>query len=86
MPLLTRILQSCAEAGPAGTGATSAALERLSPRERHILRLLAVGQSNKEIARALGITPETVKTHVSRILTKLGAQNRAQAAAMVVSR
>lgn len=84
--LLARMLPSCDEAGGAGAGAAATAMERLSPREGHILRLLAVGQSNKEIARALGITPETVKTHVSRILGKLGAQNRAQAAAMVVGR
>ncbi len=58
------------------------ALETLSPRERNILKLMADGLSNKEIARALGITPETVKTHVKKILAKLGAQNRAQAAAM----
>ncbi len=58
-------------------------LRSLSPREHHILHLLADGQSNKETARGLGIAPETVKTHVSKIFTKLGAQNRAQAAAMV---
>lgn len=58
-------------------------MDSLSPREQHILRLMADGQSNKEIARGLGIAPETVKTHVSKIFTKLGAQNRAQAASMV---
>lgn len=84
--LVARVLQACEDGGDAPAAAAGGALDKLSPREGHILRLLAVGQSNKAIARALGITPETVKTHVSRILTKLGAQNRAQAAAMVVSR
>jgi LuxR family transcriptional regulator, maltose regulon positive regulatory protein len=56
---------------------------QLSPRERHILGLLSDGQSNKEIARGLGIAPETVKTHVSRIFGKLGVRTRAQAAVML---
>jgi DNA-binding NarL/FixJ family response regulator len=54
--------------------------EALSPRETEILRLLAGGRTNKEMARALGIGEKTVKTHVSRILGKLGAQSRTQAA------
>jgi LuxR family maltose regulon positive regulatory protein len=62
----------------------SAQLQSLSPREHHILQLLADGRTNKEIARGLGIAPETVKTHVSKIFGKLGAQNRAQAVAMVM--
>ncbi len=56
-------------------------VETLSPRELSILKLVAQGQSNKEIARNLGIAPETVKTHVKSIFAKLGVQNRAQAAA-----
>lgn len=84
-PLLVRLQRSeGAVTAPRGNG-SSAPLQALSPREHHILRLLADGQSNKEIARGLGIAPETVKTHVSKIFTKLGAQNRAQAAAMVVN-
>lgn len=51
----------------------------LSPRECEILDLLASGQSNKELARALGISPNTVKTHIARVYEKLGAQNRVQA-------
>ncbi len=81
-PLLVRAQRSLAESGePAAPQARP--LQALSPREHHILHLLAGGQSNKEIARGLGIAPETVKTHVSKIFTKLGAQNRAQAAAMI---
>ncbi len=51
----------------------------LSPRERSVLELIGQGQSNKEIARALSIAPETVKSHVKNIFAKLGVQRRAQA-------
>jgi DNA-binding NarL/FixJ family response regulator len=51
----------------------------LSAREREVLRLLAKGNSNKEIASALGITEATVKCHVSVILARLGASDRTQA-------
>jgi len=51
----------------------------LSPRECEILGLLASGQSNKELARTLGISPNTVKTHVARVFEKLEVQNRVQA-------
>ncbi len=51
----------------------------LSRRECEILALLATGGSNKEMARALGISPNTVKTHVARIYEKLGVDRRIQA-------
>jgi DNA-binding CsgD family transcriptional regulator len=51
----------------------------LSPRECEILGLLASGQSIKEMARALGISPNTVKTHVARVYEKLDVQKRIQA-------
>jgi DNA-binding CsgD family transcriptional regulator len=51
----------------------------LSPRECEILALLASGRSNKELACALGISPNTVKTHVARIFEKLEVPNRVQA-------
>ena len=54
---------------------------RLSPRERDVLRLVAAGQSNKQIARTLRITERTAKFHVTSIFQKLGADNRAQAVA-----
>ncbi|MFF9350199.1 response regulator [Streptomyces sp. NPDC014734] len=51
----------------------------LTGREEAVLRLMATGQSNPEIARALTVSLETVKTHVGNVLTKLGAQNRTHA-------
>jgi len=55
-------------------------LDQLSPRELDVLTVLARGQSNREIARALGIGEETVKAHVSSILAKLHLADRTQAA------
>ena len=55
------------------------AKEPLTEREIEVLRLLAAGQSNKEIARQLQIVEDTVKTHVRHILAKLGVQSRTQA-------
>ena len=63
------------------TGAKVVEAETLSPREHRILQLISQGLSNKEIARNLGVTAETVKSHLKKIYPKLGVQNRAQAAA-----
>lgn len=51
----------------------------LTARECEILELLASGRSNKELARTLGISPNTVKTHVARLYEKLEVQKRIQA-------
>jgi DNA-binding NarL/FixJ family response regulator len=58
--------------------------EVLTERETEVLRLLAQGQANKEIARALNIGEKTVKTHVSNILAKLNVPSRTQAALYAV--
>jgi NarL family two-component system response regulator LiaR len=54
--------------------------QALTERETDVLRLLAQGQANKQIARSLHIAEKTVKVHVSNILSKLGVQSRTQAA------
>ncbi len=56
----------------------------LTERENEVLRLLAKGKANKEIAALLGIGEKTVKTHVSVVLAKLGVQTRTQAALYAV--
>lgn len=59
-------------------------LDVLTPREKEILRHVALGKSNKEIAATFHITEKTVKTHVSNILNKLGLSARTQAAIIAI--
>ena len=59
--------------------------ELLSPREQKVINLIAQGRSNKEIARSLGITPETVKSYVRRIFDKLNVYKRSRAVLLAQS-
>lgn len=68
---------------PLPTSATSEGpLSRLTPRERDVLDLLATGATNKAIADTLFISQKTVSVHVSNVLSKLGVENRGEAAAL----
>ena len=56
----------------------------LTPRERELLALLVEGQTNRQIAHQLSLSPGTVRIYVSEILSKLGAGNRTEAAALAL--
>lgn len=58
---------------------------RITARQQQVLRLLAAGRSNKEIAIALELSPATVKTHVAQSMAAVGAANRAEAAARAIN-
>jgi len=78
-PVLARVVQ-----GDSITAVDENPFSKLTPRENEILALLAEGQSNKVIARNLGISDGTVKLHVKSILRKLGVHSRVEAAVMAV--
>ncbi|WP_052229722.1 LuxR C-terminal-related transcriptional regulator [Streptomyces sp. CT34] len=71
-----------ASTGPSpseGVLAARAALDLLTARERQILVLVSQGNSNRRVARALGISEKTVKNHLSAVFTKVGVSDRTQA-------
>ena len=77
-PSVTRRLIAEFTAHPGRQRHAPEELGELTEREREVMALVAAGLSNEEIARRLVISPATAKTHVSRILLKLGARDRAQ--------
>jgi DNA-binding NarL/FixJ family response regulator len=78
-PSITRrLIENFVSARPRRPAAATA-LNGLTDREREVLRLMALGKSNAEIAGSLFIAEQTTKTHVSRILQKLGLRDRVQA-------
>jgi DNA-binding NarL/FixJ family response regulator len=76
--LLNAAVRAPEAPGPSA-GASPADPGELTPREADVLRLIAAGQSNREIARTLFVSEATVKTHVNRIFAKTGSRDRAQA-------
>jgi DNA-binding NarL/FixJ family response regulator len=75
-----RLVTAALEAGRRSAPPDSAALpDELTPREAEVLRLIAAGLSNAEIADTLVVSAATVKTHINRIFYKTGARDRAQA-------
>lgn len=77
-PSVTRRLVEEFVRRPEPTALAAAPLERLTEREREVLAEVALGRSNQEIAVQLHVSVATAKTHLSRLLTKLGARDRAQ--------
>jgi len=69
------------DAGNKGVPAVPGLIEQLTSRELEVLQMVAAGQSNQAIAGHLVVTLDTVKKHVSRVLSKLGATNRTEAVA-----
>ncbi|MFC8667767.1 MULTISPECIES: response regulator [Streptomyces] len=77
-PRATRTLIAHYLASPDRTSTPTPALTALTDRERQVLHFVAAGLSNDAIAEQLHISPSTAKTHVNRIMPKLGARDRAQ--------
>ena len=81
-PTITRRLVEEFVARPRPDTAAPSALSRLTPRELEVLKLIAKGLSNTELAQALFVSETTAKTHVARILNKLALRDRVQAVVM----
>jgi len=75
-----KVMRHFTESARKGRTGNAGGLEGLSPRENDVLRMLADGLTDREIAQSLMISPRTVETHVSNILHKLNVRKRAEAA------
>ncbi len=78
------LLAPVAMRGLMSGGANAPSAPSLTPRESQVLGLIAKGQTNRQIARALGVSEKTVKTHVTNLLRRIGAADRTQAALWAV--
>lgn len=78
--MASRLVHRLVDASHPASTSADPALGTLTAREVEVLRLLAEGMTDREIAELLTISPRTVETHVSSVLHKLGARNRAEAA------
>jgi DNA-binding NarL/FixJ family response regulator len=84
-PVAQRVIERFTTTGPTERRETARErIEGLTPRERSLLRLLAEGRSNAAIATELSMTEATIKSYVSRLLTKLDCTNRVQAAIVAI--
>jgi len=82
--LLPQLLQRVSQMAAAPAFDACVLIEPLSGRELEVLRFVAEGKTNQEIAEALILSPTTIKTHVQNILHKLGVSDRTQAAVYAV--
>jgi LuxR family maltose regulon positive regulatory protein len=78
---VTRLLAACGESAPETSPVSQALVEPLTERELEVLRLLAAGLSNREIAQELVVALSTVKSHVNHTYGKLGVKSRTRAVA-----
>jgi DNA-binding NarL/FixJ family response regulator len=80
-PVITGILMSASRTDSGGQGAAKR-LSHLSPQEERVLRLIAAGRTNKEVGTEMNLADGTVRNYLSSVFTKLGVQNRTEAAAI----